>query len=369
MVSQRRSAPQLAGYTYTSLLGTGGYAQVFRYQQHLPRRPVAVKVLEEPLSADEDRSMFEAEANAMGLLSDHPSVVTIYAASLATDGRPYLAMEFCPGSLRSASKGAPLTLDRVLEAGVRIAGALESAHRAGMLHRDIKPANVLIGKSGRPLLTDFGIASLRGRMRGDRTELAMSPQWAAPEVLQQQTSGTVASEVWSLGATLYGIAAGRPPFASPDRELNTGTKLIERITEAQYVPIPGAQGYEAFDAVVSQALQRRPEDRFGSMWEFGEALRQLQRQYGFDVTPIDVIDLGSSLHETAPSVQGLQPAPVRASARAQRRAEHLAEQAGTETVRRAPRRISRPSAAILGGVVGAAAVAAIGAILLGTGVL
>ncbi|MBC9953704.1 serine/threonine protein kinase [Leucobacter sp. cx-42] len=343
MARPQAHAPQLTGYALIGLLGTGGYAQVFQYEQNLPRRSVAVKVLEASLEAQQDRSMFEAEANVMGLLSNHPSIVTIYSASVAADGRPYIAMEYCPGSFRAAAKGSPMTLDRVLDAGVRIAGALESAHRSGVLHRDIKPANVLLGHAERPLLTDFGIASLRGNMRGERTELAMSPQWAAPEVLSLQTSGTVASEVWSLGATLYGIAAGHPPFASPDPEQNTSTKLRERVQRAVYVPVPGAQGYGPFDRVIQRALSRDPRERYGSMLEFGEALRGLQRAYGYDLTVMDVVDFGA-----APEPAGgtpLRPSSVRAKTRAERREEMRSAHTKSSTSREAleRRRESRDS--------------------------
>ena len=370
MTRLQAHAPQLTGYSVIGLLGTGGYAQVFRYEQNLPRRSVAVKVLDTSLEAQQDRSMFEAEANVMGLLSNHPSIVTIYSASVAADGRPYIAMEYCPGSFRSAAKGAPMTLDRVLDAGVRIAGALESAHRSGVLHRDIKPANVLLGHADRPLLTDFGIASLQGSMRGERTELAMSPQWAAPEVLTLQTSGTVASEVWSLGATLYGIAAGHPPFASPDPDQNTSTKLRDRIQRAHYVPVQGAQGYEPFDRVIQRALARDPRDRYASMLEFGESLRALQRAYGFEPTTMDVVDFGAP-----PEPSGATPArlaSVRTKTRADRREElrsaHTGSpRAGVTRVRRRDERARdagwKPRTLVFAGA-GAGAVVAFGLALM-----
>src|SRR5690606_3622706 len=123
----------------------------------------------------------------------------------------------------------------------------------------------------------------------EEAEVAMSIPWSSPEVLQLKVSGSVASEVWSLGATLYSFAAGRSPFELPDRSQNSRSKLTERITKAVYRSIPGAQGYEPFDEVIAKALRRNPDERYASMAQFGEALQGLQRQYGFDVTPLEVV--------------------------------------------------------------------------------
>ncbi|WP_449279342.1 serine/threonine-protein kinase [Leucobacter sp. GX0328] len=281
--------PRISGFNYVRPLGSGGFAQVYQYEQDMPRRVVAVKVLTEDFTTPSSRSAFEAEADAMARLSSHPSIVSIFAASVSSDGHPYIAMEYCPESLRNRSKGNPSPLPEVLDAGVRLAGALETAHQAGVLHRDIKPSNVLIATTGRPKLADFGIVSLRGQMRGEGTSRAMSIPWAAPEVVTEQTSGTVASEIWSLGATLYTFAAGRSPFARPAGSHETESQLVGRIKRARYAPVPGAQGYEPFDQVIARALAQQPAQRFGSMREFGEALQQLQRHYGFDVTPLDVV--------------------------------------------------------------------------------
>ncbi|MFV0435461.1 MAG: serine/threonine-protein kinase [Leucobacter sp.] len=322
------SPPQISGFNYVRPLGSGGFAHVFQYEQNMPRRVVAVKVLTggsrgaTVLSSAEDRSAFEAEADAMARLSSHPSIVSIFAASVSTDGRPYIAMEFCPESFRSKSGGDVRPLDQVLDAGVRLAGALETAHRAGILHRDIKPSNVLLATTGRPVLADFGIVSLRGQMRGEGTSEAMSIPWAAPEVIARQTSGTVPSEVWSLAATLYTFAAGRSPFARPDGGKDTRHAMSDRIARAKYVPVPGARGYEAFDGVIACALAKAPEQRFPSMQRFGEALQQLQRMHGYDVTPLDVVrsewipPVAATGGERGPVISSVQQ-----SGRAQKRAE------------------------------------------------
>lgn len=232
-MSASASPPRISGFRYVRPLGSGGFAQVYQYEQDMPRRVVAVKVLDQ--SAANDQAAFEAEADAMARLSSHPSIVSIFEASISSDGRPYLAMEFCPASFRKGTAGDPRPLAEVLDGGC-LAGALETAHRAGVLHHDIKPSNVLVATTGRPVLADFGIVSLRGQLQGDASR-AMSIPWSAPEVVAEQTTGTVESEVWALGATLYNFAAGRTPFGwSRD---HSQEKLVARIKRAKYTPVPG----------------------------------------------------------------------------------------------------------------------------------
>ena len=278
------------------------------------------------------REVFEDEADVMARLASHPSIVTIHQASISLDGSPYIAMEYCPASMGALTKGKPAPLADVLDAGVRIAGALETAHRAGVLHRDIKPSNVLLTTLGKPVLADFGIAYVTQRGQAEEAEVAMSIPWSSPEVLQLKVSGSVSSEVWSLGATLYSFAAGRSPFELPDRSQNSRSKLSDRIMKAIYPSIPGAQGYEPFDEVLSRALRRDPADRFSSMAELGEALQGLQRGYGFDVTPLEVVAEAwlPRTEAIAAGTRGPVVSSVGRVSRADARAEQLAQLRGTD---------------------------------------
>ena len=193
--------PTLSGFTTVRPLGTGGFADVFLYEQNMPRRTVAVKVLLADVVDEDVVRMFNAEADTMARLSSHPSILTVYEAAISPDGRPYLVMEYCPRSISPAYRSEVMPLADILDIGVRIGAALETAHRAGVLHRDIKPSNILYTSFGTPVLADFGIAtSLSGR-NGSET-FAMSVPWSAPEVLTYKTKGTVATEVYSLGSTI-----------------------------------------------------------------------------------------------------------------------------------------------------------------------
>ncbi|WP_374945780.1 serine/threonine-protein kinase, partial [Agreia sp.] len=151
--------PEIAGFTHEQLLGSGGFADVFLYEQRMPRRRVAIKVLLSEALTEGARENFDAEANLMAQLSTHPSIVTIYQADIAPDGRPYLVMEYCSRpNLAARYRREKISVAEALRIGIQVAGAVETAHRAGILHRDIKPANILTTEYNRPALTDFGIS-------------------------------------------------------------------------------------------------------------------------------------------------------------------------------------------------------------------
>lgn len=353
--------PRITGFGYVRPLGSGGFADVYQYEQDLPRRVVAIKVLREQVLRPRDRSDFEAEADAMARLSSHPSIVSIYSAGVSADGRPYLAMEYCPDSMRERTRQNPAPLYAVLDAGVRLAGALETAHQVGILHRDIKPSNVLLTATGRPTLTDFGISILQGGFASETREQALSIPWSSPEVVSGKTPGTVASEIWALGATLYTFAAGISPFEHPDRAQNTQSKMTARISQAKYNPIPGAQGYEQFDAVLQRAMYLNPAQRFTTMREFGEALRQLQRNYGYDATPLDLVDPGMVAPAATEGPRGPVVTTVRSSSRAEQRSQLRVASMNED---RDGVLIDRPTSGLKSGVIGACiAVLVIGGLL------
>lgn len=362
--------PSIPGFSYVRPLGSGGFAQVHLYEQDMPRRVVAVKVLNSQTSTSAEiermREGFESEADLMARLSSHPSIVSIYQASVSLDGAPYIAMEFCPASMGALTKGRPAQLRDVLDAGVRIAGALETAHRAGVLHRDIKPSNVLLTTLGRPALSDFGIAQLIDRPENDSEEVAMSIPWSSPEIVRLASSGSVASEVWSLAATLYSFAAGHSPFEKPDRAQNTRSKLIERIVKTPLAPVPGVEGYGPFDAVIGRAMSKKPADRYATMAEFGEALRHLQRGYGFDVTPLEIV--AEAWLPRPQQVEAGTRGPVVSSlpgrrTRAEARSEMLAKHTDADGVVRDLPAASPARAALIGAGAALVGVAAIGAVI------
>jgi serine/threonine protein kinase len=279
--------PILPGLTYIRPLGSGGFADVFLYEQDMPRRDVAVKVLPSDVRDPELRRMFNAEADVLAHLSAHPSIVTVYQAGISADGRPYIVMEFCPGGLAQRYRHERIPVPEVLEIGVRMASALESAHRAGLVHRDVKPSNILVTTFGAPVLADFGISSSLSRATADEV-LAMSIPWSAPEVVAEQTAGTIASEVWSLGATVYSLLAGRSPFERRERGQNTKEQLRRRIARATYTDIARTDVPASLQAVLARAMSRDPRQRHASAREFADALRAVQTELGISPTPLEI---------------------------------------------------------------------------------
>ncbi len=281
--------PVIPGYSYIRPLGSGGFADVFQFEQDMPRRVVAVKVLLSDAINDDVLRTFNSEADVMARLSAHPSIVTIYHASISADGRPYFVMEFCPDTMSARYKKAPLGVDEALDAGVRVAGALETAHRTGVLHRDIKPSNILINSLRNPALADFGIASaIPDDNESEDRVFAMSVPWSSPEVLEERVTGSVPSEIWSLGATLYTLLAGRSPFELPQRDKNTRDLIMGRISKAQYVPINRPDVPSVLEAVLAKAMHKDPAQRQESMFAFAEELRWVQSQLGIQPTTLEV---------------------------------------------------------------------------------
>ncbi|NQX16053.1 serine/threonine-protein kinase [Rathayibacter sp. VKM Ac-2857] len=280
--------PAISGFEFRSPLGSGGFADVFLYEQARPRRTVAVKVLRAGLTTDRERDAFEAEANLMASLSTHPSIVTIYQADIAADGRPYLAMEYCPNpNLAVRLKSGRLAVADALRIGIQVAGAVETVHRAGILHRDIKPANVLVTAYDRPALTDFGIA---GALLDGSADLAgLSIPWSPPEAFGAEIPNEVALDVYALGATVYSLLAGRSPFELPGRSINSH-ELIERIRSAPLPPLGRADAPASLDRVLGISMAKTPQSRFTTALEFGRALQRIQVELSLAVTTADVLD-------------------------------------------------------------------------------
>lgn len=289
MSSKRTPAPppQLPGFTFLDVLGSGGFADVYLFEQHLPRRKVAVKVLLPEKMAGGSAEQFAAEANVMALLSTHPAIVTIYQAGVSDDHRPYLAMEYCPKpNLQVRSRAAALPVSEALRIGIQVAAAVETAHRAGILHRDIKPANILVTEYNRPALTDFGIATSAGSVD---PSTGMSIPWSPPESFADVPEFGVRSDVWALGATLFTLLAGRSPFEVVGGR-NGGAELIQRIEGQPLSQLDRPDAPASLQLVLERAMAKRPGDRYDSAVSFARALQKVQIELSHSVTPIDILD-------------------------------------------------------------------------------
>ena len=288
MTARREAStpPQLPGYEPVRVLGLGGFADVFLYEQQLPRREVAVKVLLAGSLDDDVRTRFQTEANLMAQLSHHPSIVTIYHAAIAADGRPFLVMEYCsrPG-LAERYRQERISVPEALRIGIRLASAVETAHRAGILHRDIKPANVLTTDFGWPALTDFGIAATIGQ--GGGATVGMSIPWSPPELLGEHPTGDERSDVYSLAATIYSLLAGRTPFEIAGGQ-NSAQQLVARIERSALPPVGRDDVPPALFQVLDRAMAKVPARRYGSAAAVARALQQVETELRLPVTPLDL---------------------------------------------------------------------------------
>ena len=304
-MSSRRepsAPPVIPGYEHSRLLGMGGFADVFLYQQQMPRRSVAVKVLLASSLGDDIRARFRTEADVMAQLSHHPSIVTIYQADVAPDGRPYLVMEYCSRvGLGQRYRTERMGVAEVLRIGVRLASAVETAHRAGILHRDIKPANVLITDFGWPALTDFGIAATTGW--SSDAAVGMSIPWSPPELLAEAPTGDVRADVYSLAATVYSLLARRSPFEVADGS-NTAADLITRIERAPLAPTGRGDVPDSLNAVLHRAMDKVPGRRHHSALAFARALQQVEAELMLPLTPLD---LPEDIAEHVPGDPGSWP--------------------------------------------------------------
>lgn len=287
----------IPGIEHAEEIGRGGFAVVYRARQPELNRTIAIKMLSTRLD-DTGRERFAREGWAMGTLSGHPNIVNVIDTGLSASGRPYIAMAYLrEGSLADRlDLDGPLPWAEAVRIATKLAGALETAHRAGTLHRDVKPENVLLSDYGEPELTDFGIARVEGRYETGTGNVVASAAHASPEVLEGRAA-TVASDVYSLGSTLFALLAGIAAFTRrPDEPL---VALCLRILQD---PIPDlrVRGVPAaVCAVVEQAMAKDPAMRQTSAAELGRQLQEIQRRAGLPVT-----EMALALPATGPRHEG-----------------------------------------------------------------
>lgn len=274
---------QLPGYRDLALLGRGGYSEVYRAYQEQFDRWVALKVLTFALTDERAQRRFLRECRLAGRLSAHPNIVTVYDAAIGPDGRPFISMELYPsGSIADAVRNnGPLHIADTLRFGIALAGALETAHRAGVVHRDVKPANVLMASYGQPLLGDFGLSVVAEHHEVSASTDAFTPYHAPPEVLERRAV-TPRSDVYSLASTVYTMLAGR---AAHQRDGNDSiASLLLRILneDVPRLDLPGMTA--SLTGALQAALARDPDARTPSALSFAYALQDAQVEIHDNVT-------------------------------------------------------------------------------------
>jgi serine/threonine protein kinase len=281
--------PEIAGLTFLRPLGTGGYSEVYLYEQAMPKRQVAVKVLRDTGLTESVRRQFTAEANTMAELADHPNIVSVLAADITTDRRPYLVMTYYSrDNLGVRADRERFGVSEVLRIGIQIASAVETAHRAGILHRDIKPANILTNQYGNVGLTDFGIAAQTTAAEDD-DDMGVSVPWSAPEVLYATAPASVQSDVYSLGATLWHLLVGRSPFEVVGGGDNSPLALMRRIRDLPVSATGRPDVPGALDRLLAQAMAKDPASRPPTALDLARSLQSIEQELQLPRTEVVVI--------------------------------------------------------------------------------
>ncbi len=246
-------------YKIIEKIGAGGMGEVFLAEDTKLNRQVALKFLPGHLVPNEDaKARFTREAQAAASLK-HPNIVTVYEVS-EHNGRPFFAMECCEGKpLRDVIKEDKLSLGKIIDLVTQICEGLQEAHAAGIVHRDIKPSNIILDRSGRPKLADFGLAAVHGSDKLTKTGSTLGTiGYMSPEQIRVEEADK-RSDLFSIGVVLYEMVTGRLPFKG-DTEASTLNSVLNDIPEPLSRYKSGVSG--ELQRVVSKLLEKDPELRY-----------------------------------------------------------------------------------------------------------
>ena len=269
--------PQIPGYRVDGVLGSGGMGVVYRAWDERLNRSIALKMLLAGAQArPTELERFQREAQAVAALH-HPNIVQVYDVG-QVGGRPYFTMEFVEGrDLAETIQGTPQPASKAVTIVAIVADAVHVAHQSGIVHRDLKPSNVLLAADGTPKVTDFGLA----RRLEDDKELTLSgspmgtPSYMAPEQARGDKHAVgPATDVYALGAILYELLTGRPPFRA---ETPTATLqqviTVDPVSPARLNPrVP-----RDLDTICLKCLHKEPHRRYETAEALAEDLRRFER--------------------------------------------------------------------------------------------
>ncbi|MFO0951222.1 MAG: protein kinase [Isosphaeraceae bacterium] len=295
----------IRGYEIEGRLGRGGMGIVYKARQTLLNRTCALKMILSSEHAEPEECLrFLAEAEAIAKLR-HPNIVQIHHLG-EHDGCPYFEMEYLEGgSLAGRLDGTPWTPADAARMVELLALAMSEAHRQGIVHRDLKPGNVLLTADGTPKVADFGLAKLMNSERGlTRTDLVLgSPSYMAPEQAEGKAKEVgPAADLYALGAILYELLIGRPPFRGA-----TVFDTLRQVREDEPVPpsrlVPGVP--LDLETIALKCLQKDPGRRYDSAISLAEDLRRFQANEPILARPVGAAERSWRWCRRNPAVAGL----------------------------------------------------------------
>jgi serine/threonine protein kinase len=261
------------------LLRAGSRFTIYEGREITANRTVIIKVPDESGAAWLHESL-EQEARVLAAIGSHPHVITFYQQLTLDDGRPALLLERCATTLYESVRTDAMSMREVAAAGIKLAGALETAHRAGVLHCDVRPRNVLVTEWGEPVLTGFD-ESVMTADAGERPPLhAMTPH-TAPELLEGYPP-TTATDVYGLASTLYELVAGRAAFRAYVGE--SPARAIVRVLSSPVMPIFAPEVPLEMSDLLTWALSSDPDKRPPSPAWLAEELARIERRQGWPRT-------------------------------------------------------------------------------------
>jgi serine/threonine protein kinase len=253
---------------------------VFEAREVDTQRPVVVKVPDQA-RATWLHDVLRSEAEILAATCSHPHIVTLYQQLSLADGRPALVLERCRGNLFDAlSRDEPLPLQEAVAIGIKLAGALETVHRAGALHCDVRPRNVLISEWGEPVLAGFDEA-VRTAGAGDHPPLHRLTPHTAPELLEGAEPSR-ASDVYGLASTLYELIAGRAAFRAYVGE--SPASVVVRVLSSTVAPIARPNVPLEVSDLLTWALSPEPDERPPTPAWIAEELARIERSEGWPRT-------------------------------------------------------------------------------------
>jgi len=266
---------RLRQFELRAAIGAGGMGTVYRAYDTTLQREVAVKLMKRELATDPQAlESFTREARACARLN-HTNIVHIYTFD-EFDGQPYLVMELADrGSLDNWIEAGKVPELDVLDLGIKVASALDTALKQGLLHRDIKPGNILFNAEGEPKLVDFGLARSTDADPDHETAIWGTPYYIAPEKIRREKEDFL-SDMYSLAATLYHAITQHVPFEAPTAEEVAAAHVHVPLTPPHKV-VPGIS--RPTSDALGKAMAKAPAERFESYDAFIMALEAARSQY------------------------------------------------------------------------------------------